>query len=291
MKKQILITSLMISAIGTAVFAAGMTTEKDIGPCTAKNVMGFCSQSKTHYCASFGSNGRCRMWYSKSKSDFDNALEQFNAFNDGINEEIGKANAGKTTSSNKTNNVTKQKSPVTTSKVQTSNNSQDEIKFLSEEKNTIPNSIKISQSLKEIDSKIQYLQTRKTAGIDVENELKLLDYKSTKLWQLKNLRSEFSNIYSNYHSKIITKSEYEEMIAKLRKSDNELLAPYVQIMNTDFATMQKEEAETKAKIEAEQKKQRKKEIGRRLIEQGTLYVPPSASNWIRQGADALELLK
>lgn len=81
------------------------------------------------------------------------------------------------------------------------------------------------------------------------------------------------------------------MAAKIRKRDIELLQLYQQIMALTTEEMAKEKANAIAKSKAEQKKQRKKEIGRRLLEQGTLYVPPSASNWIRQGADALELLK
>lgn len=83
MKKNLILTMAIL--IGQFVLAVGMTTEKEIGPCTSKNMFGFCVESKTHYCASISnSNGRCQMWYSKSKSTFDNAMEQFNKFNEGL---------------------------------------------------------------------------------------------------------------------------------------------------------------------------------------------------------------
>ena len=291
MKKIVLTLSIVMLTMSQIVYAAGMTTEKDIGPCTHRNIYGFCSQSKTHYCASFSkSNGRCVMWYSKSKSDFDNAMEQFNAFNQGVNDELKKTNtvkSKKTTVNKSTPNIVKAKSKVTSNKQSVTSNI--DTKFQAEEKATIPNSLKIAKSITVIDNKIQYLQRRESEGIDVTNELNLLEYKSTKLWQLENLREKFSILHNNYQNKIISKAEYDEMIAKLRKADTELYAPYKQIMSTTVESMQKEEAEQKAKIEAEQKRERKKEIGRRLLNQGSLYVPPAASNWINQGADVLEL--
>ena len=180
---------------------------------------------------------------------------------------------------------------ATVSTQKASNVTKTDTKINEVERVVIPNSIKITQSIKEIDTKIQTLQLRQSAGIDVEKELELLTFKSQRLWQLNNLRNEFSNIYNNYINGIINKSEYEEMAAKIRKRDIELFQPYQQIVTLTTEEMAKEKANAIAKSKAEQKKQRKKEIGRRLLEQGTLYVPPSASNWIRQGADALELLK
>lgn len=289
MKKIVLLFPVILLAMSQTVNAAGMTTEKDIGPCTHRNIYGFCSQSKTHYCASFSkSNGRCVMWYSKSKSDFDNAMEQFNAFNQGIDDELKKTNTGKTKSTTVSKPVNKATKTKASSNRQVQISSID-VKFQAEEKASIPNSLKIAKSITEIDNKIQYLQARESAGINVTNELKLLEYKSSKLWQLENLREKFSTVYNNYQNKIISKAEYDEMVAKLRKADTELYAPYKQIMSTTVESMQKEEAEQKAKIEAEQKRERKKEIGRRLLNQGSLYVPPAASNWINQGADVLEL--
>lgn len=55
--------------------------------------------------------------------------------------------------------------------------------------------------------------------------------------------------------------------------------------------MKKEKAEAKALAEAQQKAQRKKEIGKRLINHGSYYLPSSANSWIKQGTDVLELLK
>ena len=81
-----LIAVVLIGAMQIA-YSAGVTTEKEIGPCTSKNMFGFCVESKTHYCASISkSNGRCQLWYAKNKSEFDNAMEQFNKFNEGLYE-------------------------------------------------------------------------------------------------------------------------------------------------------------------------------------------------------------
>ena len=55
--------------------------------------------------------------------------------------------------------------------------------------------------------------------------------------------------------------------------------------------MKKEKADAKALAEAQQKAQRKKEIGKRLINHGSYYLPGSANSWIKQGTDVLELLK
>lgn len=283
MKKTFVIFTVVLFT--AQISYAGFYSEKDIGTCIKKNSKGWCIESKTHYCSDSGNayTGKCELWLKKGTDPFQDIMKQYNSFNEDFYKGVSNTPVKK-------NSQAATKSNITNSK-QTTNISNVESKALEAEKAIIPNSIKISQSIKDIDTKIQILQARQSAGIDVSNELELLKYKSQKLWQLNDLRDKFSNIYHNYTNGIITKSEYEGMTAELRKNDIELVQPYQQIMATTLESMEKEKAEALAKTEAEQKRQRKKEIGRKLLDQGTLFVPPAASNWIRQGADALELLK
>lgn len=91
MKKQLLCAIIISMSIGAAF--AKIVTEKDIGPCIARNAAGFCSESKTHYCASFSKvNGRCEVWYDKSKSQNANTLDQFFTYQNAMNEGIKKYN-------------------------------------------------------------------------------------------------------------------------------------------------------------------------------------------------------
>ncbi len=282
MKKELAISLVVL--LTAQVSYAGFYSEKDIGPCIKKNSKGWCIESKTHYCSDSGNayTGKCDLWIKKGTDPFQNIMSQYNSFHEDFYK-------GVPNTSKKQKVHSKPNATVSTQKA--SNVTKTDTKINEVERVVIPNSIKITQSIKEIDTKIQTLQLRQSAGIDVEKELELLTFKSQRLWQLNNLRNEFSNIYNNYINGIINKSEYEEMAAKIRKRDIELFQPYQQIVTLTTEEMAKEKANAIAKSKAEQKKQRKKEIGRRLLEQGTLYVPPSASNWIRQGADALELLK
>ena len=152
--KKVLLSSLLLFIAGNIVYA-GMTTEKEIGPCTSKNKYGFCVESRTHYCASISRyNGRCEMWFSKSKSDYDNTMEQFKKFNQGIVEGV-KPTSSQSKTTNKTNN--KQNNYAEIQKQKAQQQVEAKAKALELEKATIPNSIKLSQSLETIDKRIQSL--------------------------------------------------------------------------------------------------------------------------------------
>lgn len=286
--KKVLLSSLLLFIAGNIVYA-GMTTEKEIGPCTSKNKYGFCVESRTHYCASISRyNGRCEMWFSKSKSDYDNTMEQFKKFNQGIVEGV-KPTSSQSKTTNKTNN--KQNNYAEIQKQKAQQQVEAKAKALELEKATIPNSIKLSQSLKTIDKRIQLLQDKQAAGVDVSSELELLSYKSDKLRKLNNLRVDYARANENLKQGILTKIEYDDIVAKIRKKDIEIATSYNQIMAITTDVMKKEKAEAKALAEAQQKAQRKKEIGKRLINHGSYYLPGSANSWIKQGTDVLELLK
>lgn len=286
--KKVLLSSLLLFIAGNIVYA-GMTTEKEIGPCTSKNKYGFCVESRTHYCASISRyNGRCEMWFSKSKSDYDNTMEQFKKFNQGIVEGV-KPTSSQSKTINKTNN--KQNNYAEIQKQKAQQQVEAKAKALELEKATIPNSIKLSQSLETIDKRIQLLQDKQAAGVDVSSELELLSYKSDKLRKLNNLRVDYARANENLKQGILTKIEYDDIVAKIRKKDIEIATSYNQIMAITTDVMKKEKAEAKALAEAQQKAQRKKEIGKRLINHGSYYLPGSANSWIKQGTDVLELLK
>ncbi len=286
--KKVLLSSLLLFIAGNIVYA-GMTTEKEIGPCTSKNKYGFCVESRTHYCASISRyNGRCEMWFSKSKSDYDNTMEQFKKFNQGIVEGV-KPTSSQSKTTNKTNN--KQNNYAEIQKQKAQQQVEAKAKALELEKATIPNSIKLSQSLETIDKRIQLLQDKQAAGVDVSSELELLSYKSDKLRKLNNLRVDYARANENLKQGILTKIEYDDIVAKIRKKDIEIATSYNQIMAITTDVMKKEKAEAKALAEAQQKAQRKKEIGKRLINHGSYYLPSSANSWIKQGTDVLELLK
>lgn len=286
--KKVLLSSLLLFITGNIVYA-GMTTEKEIGPCTSKNKYGFCVESRTHYCASISRyNGRCEMWFSKSKSDYDNTMEQFKKFNQGIVEGV-KPTSSQSKTTNKTNNKQNNYAEIQKQKVQ--QQVEAKAKALELEKATIPNSIKLSQSLETIDKRIQLLQDKQAAGVDVSSELELLSYKSDKLRKLNNLRVDYARANENLKQGILTKIEYDDIVAKIRKKDIEIATSYNQIMAITTDVMKKEKAEAKALAEAQQKAQRKKEIGKRLINHGSYYLPGSANSWIKQGTDVLELLK
>lgn len=286
--KKVLLSSLLLFIAGNIVYA-GMTTEKEIGPCTSKNKYGFCVESRTHYCASISRyNGRCEMWFSKSKSDYDNTMEQFKKFNQGIVEGV-KPTSSQSKTTNKTNN--KQNNYAEIQKQKAQQQVEAKAKALELEKATIPNSIKLSQSLETINKRIQLLQNKQAAGVDVSSELELLSYKSDKLRKLNNLRVDYARANENLKQGILTKIEYDDIVAKIRKKDIEIATSYNQIMAITTDVMKKEKAEAKALAEAQQKAQRKKEIGKRLINHGSYYLPSSANSWIKQGTDVLELLK
>lgn len=286
--KKVLLSSLLLFIAGNIVYA-GMTTEKEIGPCTSKNMYGFCVESRTHYCASISRyNGRCEMWFSKSKSDYDNTMEQFKKFNQGIVEGV-KPTSSQSKTTNKTNN--KQNNYAEIQKQKAQQQVEAKAKALELEKATIPNSIKLSQSLETINKRIQLLQNKQAAGVDVSSELELLSYKSDKLRKLNNLRVDYARANENLKQGILTKIEYDDIVAKIRKKDIEIATSYNQIMAITTDVMKKEKAEAKALAEAQQKAQRKKEIGKRLINHGSYYLPSSANSWIKQGTDVLELLK
>lgn len=69
------ILSTILVLVSISCISSNAITEKDIGACTARNAFGFCVESKTHYCFNVDSNGRCQVWYAKSKSQVENTLD------------------------------------------------------------------------------------------------------------------------------------------------------------------------------------------------------------------------
>lgn len=159
------------------------------------------------------------------------------------------------------------------------------------EKITVPNSTAISEAIKNIRAESSKLYDKKEAGIDVTKESEVIDYKYRRLYELKDYRSDFNKAYSSLKEGIITQDEYYQIEAKIKEQDAALRKPFDEIMSTTSESLEKAAMEYQEAKQREEKKQRKMEVGRKLLNQGTLYVPPSASNWIRQGADVLELFK
>lgn len=69
------ILSTILALVSISCISSNAITEKDIGACTARNAFGFCVESKTHYCFNVANNGRCQVWYAKSKSQAENTLD------------------------------------------------------------------------------------------------------------------------------------------------------------------------------------------------------------------------
>lgn len=196
MKKQLFITTVLLLILGTVSYAA-MPTEKDIGPCTARNSKGFCSQSKTHYCAQFGSNGRCVVWYSKSKSTYENAVNQINSFDEAINKAIEKQEKEQ--------------------KLNQGNINQEELKFQKE----FPIVKKIENSILEYEKENNELQRKKDLGLPYdETRYQILSYRISELHELQ--RGPGSDSYSmiNGESMLTTEGIHYEYAILLQKLNN-----------------------------------------------------------------------
>lgn len=270
MKKEMLVVTLAISTIGSIAYA-GVTTEKDIGACTARNARGYCIQSKTHTCFDVNPvTGQCRGWTIKNGDQFKDIMRQFNSYNQDLVK--GVKDNPKMEAERKAELAAKLKKEAAM-------------------KNAIPNSLAISKAIEDIRIKTSKLGAKEHAGVDVSEEMGVLDYKYKRLFELKGFSNEFENAYEAFLNKTISQAEYNEIISKIKKQDYDLKKPFDEIMTATAESLKKEIEEAKLKAAEEEKKKKRKELGRKLLEQGTLYTPPSASNWIRHGADVLEIFK
>lgn len=208
MKKRILLTLIAIIG-GAATFADTMTTEKDIGSCIARNTYGFCVESKTHYCASVVKDtGKCNIWFSKSKSDFDNAQEQFNAFNKDIQNAINK------------------------------NTSTKDITIRNNAKNKVSIDDTIYETRQKFIQEADSYKRKAGFGIDEKNNIemaKLLESKAQMLQELKKgseyLISGYENSFKAYENKQLSEEEYKQVLSKLDIKNQKIEKIYNQILN------------------------------------------------------------
>lgn len=276
MNQKALIATIALTLVGTVV-SAGVTTEKDIGACTKRNPKGYCIESKSHTCFDVNPmTGQCRGWTIKNGDQFKDIMRQFNSYNQDL-----------------VKGVKEQGKPAQRAKIEAERKAKiaAELKKETAMKEAVPNSLAILKAIDDTRIETSKLAAKQDAGVDVSEEMSVLDYKYQKLFELQSVSSEFENAYDALISKTITQAEYNEIITKIKKQDYDLKQPLEEIMNATAESLKQAIEEANAKAMAQEKKKRKIEIGRKLLNQGTLYMPPSTSNWIRQGADALELLK
>lgn len=285
--KKILFILICLAITNCSVYA-GLTTEKDIGACTVKNSKGWCIESKTHTCYNVDSHsGKCTAWTIKNGDQFKDVMRQFGEYN----EEIIKGAGSKTT-----NNTNKKTSYVGT-KQNTNVNAQAEKEKLEKHKYekaqraTIPYSLAILQEEQKVRKEIYTLLEKQRLGVNVAEDLDVLNYKDSRLNTLDNQCDTFDKIYKALNDGTITQDEYNKLESNIRAKDYALKDEYTKIISATAKSIKEEKEQMEAQAKAEEKKAKKIEVGKRLINQGTLYVPPSASNWIKQGVDALELLK
>lgn len=107
---------------------------------------------------------------------------------------------------------------------------------------TIPTSIAIGKSIKDIRQQISRLGAREDAGIDVSAEMQLLDYKYEKLFSIPDYSTEFDKAYSALSDGVITQSEFDSIIAKLKEKDMANQKIYNEIVNTTLDTLAKKQA-------------------------------------------------
>lgn len=167
----------------------------------------------------------------------------------------------------------------------------EELAKINLEKTIIPNSITIVKTIDELRSTSSKLEAKHNAGLDVSKEQDVLDFKYKTLFDLKNYESDFEKAYNAYKDGDITKEEYNLILSKIKKQDETLKQPLAEILSVTYSDLEKAKAEYAAKKQEEDRVYRKKQAGKRLFEQGKLYLPPTASNWAQHGVDALELFK
>lgn len=229
MKKQLFITTVLLSILGTVSYAA-MPTEKDIGPCTAKNSKGFCSQSKTHYCAQFGSNGRCMVWYSKSKSTYENAVNQINSFDEDINKAIEKQNQA----DKSINEKIKQEFPILDEVTNTRIKYEDELFQLSKKRNL---GVTVDEKriqllyykyniLKEMEGYNVYM-----SGYEIPEGVK-------NLRGILGIKDDYKAIVNNLNNKTLNENEFNEAKSKIVEEYNLFVSLYNKLieLNTVPAT-------------------------------------------------------
>lgn len=225
MKKQLFITTVILSILGTVSYAA-MPTEKDIGPCTAKNSMGFCSQSKTHYCAQFGSNGRCLVWYSKSKSTYDNAVNQINSFNEDINKAVEKQNK----IDKPINDKIKQEFPILDEVTNTRIKYEEEMNQLSRKRN-------LGVTVDEKRIRLLYYKTNILK--EMEGYYTLLNWSNIPegdtLKCALGIKNDYKSLVNSLNSNVLNESEFNEAKSKVVKAYDTLVSLYNKLiaLNTE----------------------------------------------------------
>lgn len=209
MKKNLFIITALLSIIGTVSYAA-MPTEKDIGPCTARNAMGFCSESKTHYCADFGPNGRCTVWYSKSKSTYENAVNQINSFDEAINKAVEKQNK----IDKPINDKIKQEFPILDEITNT------RIKY-EEEMNTLSKKRNLGVTVDENRINLLYYKTcilKEMEGFNVHMTGNDINGVKTKTLRAKlGIQDDYRAIVKSLNNKVLNENEFNEAKSKIVK--------------------------------------------------------------------------
>lgn len=250
MKKLLLF--LFLAFLGSFTIAqAKFYNENNIGKCTSRNALGYCIGSATHYCYKIGKNGRCEMWFLRSKTTEENFAELYSGETavDAINQYKNQMNAIDKALGIPAQTINVKPVPIQPSinnnsvseadKVQVLRNEEEKI-FNETKAKTIPNTEKIKNEIKKLKDNIVALQKKKDVGLDVDDEININSYKEEKLRALEDLTYDFEKVYNAKKDGDINDSEYNQLISNIKKKDDGLKISYDEIMNTSPEKIKKE---------------------------------------------------
>ena len=249
--KKLLLLSFLVFLGSFTIAQAKFYNENNIGKCTSRNALGYCVDSATHYCYKIGKNGRCEMWFLRSKTTEQNLAEFYSGetAEDAINQYKNQMNAIDKALGIQAQTINVKPVPVYPSinnnsvseadKVQAYRN-EEEKKFNETKTKTIPNTERIKNEIKNLNGNIVALQKKKDVGLDVDDEININSYKEEKLRALEDLTYDFEKIYYAKKDGDINDSEYNQLISNIKKKDDALKISYDEIMNTPSEKIKKE---------------------------------------------------
>ena len=249
--RKLLLLSLLAFLGSFTIAQAKFYTENNIGKCTSRNALGYCIGSATHYCYKIGKNGRCEMWFLRSKTTEQNFAEFYSeeTGEDAINQYKNYLSAIDKALGIQPQTINVKPVPVLPSmnnnfvsdadKAQALRN-EEEKKFNEVKAKTIPNTERIKYEIKNLKDNIITLQKKKDVGLDVDDEININSYKEEKLRALGDLTYDFEKLYYAKKDGDINDSEYNQLISNIKKKDDALKISYDEIMNTSSEKIKKE---------------------------------------------------
>ena len=241
--KKLLLLSILAFLGSFTIAQAKFYTENNIGKCTSRNALGYCVGSATHYCYKIGKNGRCEMWFLRSKTTEQNFAEFYSkeTFEDGVNQYKNYLNSIDKALGIPAQTINIKPVPVQPNINKTSVSEADkaqalrneeEKKFNEAKAKTIPNTERIKNEIKSLNDNIITLQKKKDVGLNVDDEININSYKEEKLRALEDLTYDFEKVYSAKKDGDINDSEYNQLILNIKRKDDALKISYDEIMNT-----------------------------------------------------------